>query len=115
MTTASQLRDRAAQKLGLLRLGQELQSQDADRITQAYLEVYNKLKKDGFATWAYSGDIPEEFVNDLAFMVAESCLDDYGISQARYERIKIGAQNAMRDIMKFASPEYVSQEEPRDF
>lgn len=113
--TASELIDRAAQKLGLLRLGQSLTAHDSERITKAYAEIYEKLKKDGYATWAYSGNIPNEFVNDLAFLISDSCADDYGLSQARYERIKLGAQIAMRDIMKNSSPDYVSQDEPKDF
>lgn len=115
MVTASELRDRAAQELGLLQPGQSLAANHAARVTQGYAEVFEKLKKDGFAAWAYSGDVPNEFVQELAFMIAENCLGTYGVSEARYNRIKIGAQEAKRDIQKFATEDYVSQEEPEDY
>ena len=115
MVSASELRDRIAQELGLLQLGQSLQSQHAARITQAYAEVYKKLKEDGYATWAYSGDVPDEFVQNIVFLAAENCLGTYGVSDKRFERIKLGARNAQRDVMKYASIGYVSQGQAEDY
>ena len=45
MATKTDIRDRAGSDLGLLRLGQSLQSQDATRITSAIDEVYADLKE----------------------------------------------------------------------
>ena len=49
--TKNEIRDRVATDyLGILQLGQSLQSQDDVRILQGYDEVYEYLKKKGLAS-----------------------------------------------------------------
>lgn len=113
--TAAQIRDRAAQELGVLSLGQALKAHDAARITQGYAEVYEQLEKDGLATWPYSGSVPNDFAPHVVMLTAENCLGTYGVSESRYARIMTAAQIARREIMKYASPDYVSTETPKDY
>jgi hypothetical protein len=115
MATVTAVIDRAANDLGLLRLGQTLQAQDSARITSAYNEIYAQLKKEGIATWASTGTVPDEVVPFLATMMADNCLSTYALSLERYKRIKTDVQGAMRDIRKNTAPIYVSQDEPAGF
>lgn len=115
MPSAAEIRNRAAQELGILTLGQDLPANHATRITQGYAEVYAQLKEDGRATWAYSDDVPNEMAQHVVFLIAENCLGTYGVSESRYQRIMMGAQNARREIEKYSVSNYESQEEAVDY
>ena len=115
MATTAEIRDRAANDLGLLRLGQALQSQDATRITSAYNEVYEILKEDGIAAWTSTGDIPTKFVKYVVSLVVDNCVNTYGVSDSRYQRLKIEVPNAMREIRKLVAPDYASMDNATDY
>jgi len=115
MATKAEIRDRAANDLGILQLGQVLQSQDKTRIEAGYDEVYAQLKKDGFATWASTASVPNELTPHVAALVADNCSGVYGLSPARFERVKLSAINGDREIRKFATADYVSQEDATDY
>lgn len=118
--TKSEVRDRAASDyLGLLRFGQSLQPQDDTRISAAYDEVYEQLKKDGLATWASTASVPAQIVPFMVVLVAQNCQGGFGISAARKAEILLDAgengENARTQIRKLASQDYASQDEPVDF
>lgn len=115
MGTVAAVINRAANDLGMLRLGQALQAQDSTRINSAYIEVYAQLKKEGINIWASTGTIPDEIVPHLANLMADNCLSTYAVSMERYKRIKTDVATAMREIRKFTAPMYVSQDEPAGF
>lgn len=115
MATTAEVRDRAANDLGLLRLGQSLQSQDATRISSGYDEVYQQLKLDGLATWTSTGDIPTELVPHVASLVAYNCLNTYSVSPERYKRITTAALLAVAGIRALTTKPYVSQDNPADY
>ncbi len=120
MASVSDVVTRTANELGLLRLGQSLQAQDNTRITSAYDEVYAILKKDGLAVWASDGTIPAEIVPHLVTLMANTCLQTYGVSNDRYTRIKNESgsndgDKAKRAIQKLVAPDYPSMDEPTDY
>lgn len=115
MATKAEIRDRAASELGILRLGQSLQAQDDSRITAGYEEVYAFLVKEGLATWAATGDVPDSVTPYVVALTAKNCLGTYGVSELRYGRIVADAVTAMREIRAIISPDYVSQDEPKDY
>lgn len=115
MATIAEVRDRAANDLGLLRVGQSLQAQDNTRITAAYNEVYAHLKNDGLATWTSTGDIPTELVPHVVAYVAQNCLNTYSVSLDRYQRILNSVVIATKELPKLVTKHYVSQEEATDF
>ena len=119
MATKAQVRDRAAGELGILRLGQSLQHQDKVRIEAAYDEVYEALKDEGLAIWASTAEVPTKLVPHVVALVADNCLNNYGVSIERYNRIKLAAgtdgEIAKRAIRKNITPEYESTDEPTDF
>ncbi len=115
MATKAEIRDRAAQDLGILQLGQALQSQDATRIESAYDEVYAQLKKDGLAVWASSGNTPDEITPHVSALVAENCAGVYGLSSERFQRVVFAASKGKREIRKYATQDFVSQDEATDY
>ena len=115
MATKAELRDRAANDLGLLRLGQSLQAQDVTRIESGFDEVYADLKTDGLNVWASTGSCPAELTPHVAALIADNCLNTYGVSPERYQRIKNASGNAKREIRRLITPEHESVDEPTDY
>lgn len=115
MATVAEVRDRAANDLGMLRLGQSLQAQDSTRITSGYNEVYQQLKVDGLATWTSTGDIPTELVSYVVALVADNCLNTYAVSNDRYTRIKLASTVASKEIRKLVTNYQASQDNPTDY
>jgi hypothetical protein len=115
MATKAEVRNRAANDLGLLRLNQDLQAQDVTRIESGYDEIYAQLKKEGLATWATTAEVPDELVPHVVALVADNCLSTYGVSVERFNRIKTSSIPAMREIRRLNAPHYPSQDEPTDY
>lgn len=117
--TKAQVRDRAAEELGRLRVGQALQSQDNTRISAAYDEVYADLKAEGLNTWPSTGSVPDELVPFVSALVALRCTGTYGVSQQRLQRIVLvtgqDGERAKREIRRLVTPLHQSMEEPTDF
>ena len=110
MATTAEVIDRAANDLGLLRLGQTLQSQDNTRISAAYDEVYAMLVNEGLAIWASTADVPDALVPHVAALMADNCINTYGVSKERFQRIKTASVPAMREIRKLTAPDFISQD-----
>lgn len=119
MATKSEVRNKAASMLGILRLNQSLQDQDATRIEEAYDEVYEDLKKEGIATWASTAEVPTAVVPHMVAYVAYNCLSTYNVPVDKYNRILnkagLNGDNAKREIRRLVNPQYVSQENAVDY
>ncbi len=115
MATKAELRDRAANDLGLLRLGQSLQAQEVTRIESGFDEVYADLKTDGLNVWASTASCPVELVPHVAALIADNCLNTYSVSGERYKRIKIASSVAKREMRRLITPAHESAEEPTDY
>ncbi len=114
--TKSEIRDRTASDyLGILTLGQALQDQDKERIEEAYDEVYEYLKEKKLATWASTASVPTNLVPHVVVMVADNCHQTYGVSPERLSRIQRDFVRAEPKIRDLVLPEYISQEEPKDY
>jgi len=116
MATQAEIRDRAANDLGILRLGQSLSAENATRITEAYTEVHAMLADLGLAVWAIANEVPDAIVQPVVSLVAENCLNTYGVSDTRYQRIKLEASQAEKKIRIFVeNDEVLPQSEPENF
>jgi len=115
MATKAEVKARALELLGIKMIGQSAQSQDDTRIGAAYDEVYEYLKTLGLATWASTDSVPTELVPHVVALVAMNPIDDYSVSNARYQRILLQASAAEPSIRKLITPDYESLEEPDDF
>lgn len=115
-TTRSQLRQRAAQLLGITRLGQARRAEYDARLTDAYATVYADLKKDALNTWASTSDaINDALVPHLAALMAFECCDDIGVSNDRYARIMAKRNVATGEIRRLVKPNHESLDDPVDF
>lgn len=105
----------ATDYLGILMLGQSLQSQDFTRIKEGYNEVYAYLKTKNLVTWVSSGDVPTNLVPHVVAMIADNCKDVYGVSNDRLLRIKDHFNKAESKIRELVLPEFISQTQPHNF
>lgn len=119
MATKAEVRNQALQLLGVLRIGQSATAQDTTEIETAYDEIYLDLKKEGLATWAATGEVPDELSPYVSGLVALSRNVTYGISQERYQRLILttgpDGNMAKREIRRLTTPKAESLEEPTDF
>lgn len=115
----SDIKHRALEELGVIEIGQSPESQHFDRIEDAYIETYTKLKVEGLATWSFTGTINNELVPFVVLMTAKNGLNSFGVSNDRYQRIisQAGPNNeiALREIRSLVTPRYESQEDPTDY
>ena len=87
MATSAQIRTTAAENLGILGEGETLPSYETGDLNQAITEVYNELRRKNLVTWAITDNVPDEFSQSFAMMVAAARATKYGIPQERYERV----------------------------
>jgi len=121
MATKAEIRNRAATDLGILRLNQALQAQDAKRVGTAYDEVHADLKKDGLASWPSNGSCPTELTPFVVALVADNCLNTYGVSIERFNRIRAAAgplgrgEVAKAEIRRLVAQDFVSLDDATDY
>lgn len=119
MSTAAQVRQRVGEELALITVGGTLKSQDDTRITAAYNEQYERLKKEGIAVWASSADVPTQIVPYFSLMIEEKLLTAYSVPDSRYVRIKKDAGDngvtAMAAISRLIQPDYITSGDAEDF
>ena len=107
--------DRAATDLGMLRLGQALQSADQTRVNQAYDEVYADLKEEGLATWTSTGSVPNGLVPHVVALICLNCTETYSLSSDRYQRLSVKWTKAKPEIRRLVAPHYESISEAKDY
>lgn len=110
VATPQQIRDRAANDLGLLRLGQALQDQDKTRIEAAYAEVWAALDAEKLASWSVSADVPDAFAPHVIALVAANCLSVYGVSAERFQRLRAEADAALPAIRQLVASSYAAHD-----
>lgn len=88
MASKAEVRQRVAEDLGLVPVGQALESQDQIRIDATYDEAYARLKERGLAAWAAAGDVPAKVVPYMCLIMEEKLLTSYSVPESRYLRIK---------------------------
>jgi hypothetical protein len=97
--TKANIRDRALQMLNLLAVGQTAESEIASDFEDAYDQVYAKLSRDGLVSWL-SNSVPDEFVEEVATLVAARRLEDVPmetkqeiLAKAREAKLSISASH----------------------
>ena len=100
MATAQQIRETAAENLGILGEGEVLPSYESDDLDQAYTEIYKELEGLELTAWVQTSDVPDQYVRSVAMLVAEARAVKYQIPDNRYQRIKIESIEAMSMIRK---------------
>jgi len=100
MASAQQIRETAAENLGILGEGETLPSYESDDLDQAYIEVYKELEGLELTAWAQAGDVPDQYARSVAILVAAARAVKYQIPDNRYQRLKIEEIEAMSMIRK---------------
>lgn len=87
MATRQELRQQIGEDLGIVPVGQDLESQDVLRIDNAINQAYAVLKSRNIAGFALDGAIPDEMMMYLALYIESQLLISYSVPESRYLRI----------------------------
>lgn len=119
MATKAEVRQRVGEDLGLVPIGQDIESQDQIRIDATYDETYARLKKEGLAAWASASEVPDSLVPYFCLLMEQRLLITYSVPESRYLRIMsdAGADGmlALAGIAKMAYTDYESLDGPADY
>lgn len=122
MATTAEIRNKAAQKLGLLGVGQTLQSNISSDLDDAYTEVYGMIESLGLATWGTSStNVPDALVTPIVDMVAGVRATRYAIPGERFQRIILeyhgggGVPSAEEKLRALIAPPSVPQTKIQNF
>lgn len=119
MTTKAEIRQRVGEDLGLVPIGQTLESQDQLRIDTTFDEMYARLKEKSLAAWSSSGAVPDRLAPYFCLLMEEKLLVSYSVPESRYLRIKTGAGEngkiAIANIAELVVQEYESLDNDTDF
>ena len=115
MATAQQIRETAAENLGILGEGETLPSYETNDLDQAYTEVYAELQGQNLTTWSEGTNVPDQYARSIAMLVAESRATKYQIPDNRYARIKMEAVEAYRMIRHLQARDKMGQTEIENF
>ena len=115
MATAQQIRETAAENLGILGEGEVLPSYESDDLDQAYSEVYKELEGLELTAWAQTSDVPDQYARSIAMLVAEARAVKYQIPDNRYQRVKFESIEAMSMIRKLQARSKMGQTEIENF
>ncbi len=117
--TIAEVRQQVGEDLGLVPIGQLLESQDQARIDATYTQVYEKLKEKGLAAWPSLGPVPDRLVPYLCLMMEQMLLISYSVPESRYLRINTEAgpsgSEAMKNIAELIVQEYYSTDGVTDY
>jgi hypothetical protein len=119
MATKAEVRQRVGEDLGLVPIGQDLESQDQARIDATYDEMYARLKEKGLAAWASDGEVPDRIVPYFCLLMEEKLLTSYSVPENRNIRIRTDAgedgEKALLKLSQLTIQEYESIDDNTDF
>ena len=115
MATTAEIRDTAAENLGILGEGETLPSYETNDLDQAYTEVYAELQALDLATWSETAEVPDQYARHIAMLVAESRAVKYQIPDNRYQRIKFEKIEALAKIRELQARSKMGQTEIENF
>lgn len=102
MATVAEVRNQAAERLGLYGTGQTLPAREAADLLQAYAEIHAALTVKDQAPWDYSGSVddtvPDEYVPHVAALMARARVVQYKPPPERLAMIMADAQEAVPEI-----------------
>lgn len=113
--TKAQVKEHAADILGIKPVGQDIQ-QPASRTLDKYWDAaYDEVKSDNLNIFPSSGPIPDKLFHHFAMIIAQKGAVSFSVSDARYQRIVMESQRAMREFRKYAVDSYESIDQVVDF
>lgn len=111
--TKAEIRNRALQLLGELAIGATPTADLANDMEDVYDQVYARLESRGLVTWSSTDPVPDEFVEDIAAMMAFDRAE--GVPPERYSRIANAAATATQSISAVISGRWINRREYTDY
>lgn len=108
MATKAELRNKVLQRLGVIDPEETPSSADANTVEEAYLELYDELRKSGHVSWASGGSIPSEAVRPLVNVIAYELLPEFLVPGEQAMKIQSAYQSAIRRLRAVMSEPYTS-------
>jgi hypothetical protein len=84
-------------------------------MVNAYNEVYLYLQEIDLTFWGQTSAVPDEVANEISAMMAWRRVNDYGVSNERYQRLAQEVRPAEMRIRTVAVNQYKANSEPEDF
>jgi hypothetical protein len=113
VASKAELRDQVLEYLGKKVIGQPAANNLQVDIEQAIDEVYADLKRDHILTWPTTGEVPNDCLPYVKYLVGFS--RSTGLSPERYQRVLMNASSAKRELRKIVAPEYSPIDEAVDY
>ena len=110
MTTTTQIVKRALIRLGKLGPEQTPTGFDNQQLTETLASLHESWVREGKVRWELT-DIPFEMEDPLVSRLAFAVVDDYGVSNDRYQRLKLANQRAIRDMQTYNEIPYSGRSE----
>lgn len=111
MATAAQIRNKAGFLLGVKALGQTLTNSVSSDLDDAYTEVYARLRDEDLVSWHITQEVPDELVDPVVSLVAFARIDEYSVSDSRYQRITIKSSQAEIRIRRSLQDDYFTNQD----
>ena len=111
MATAAQIRNKAGFLLGVKALGQTLTNSVSSDLDEAYDEVYARLRDEDLVSWHSTQDVPDELVSPVVDLVAFARINEYAVSDSRYQRISLAASQAEIRIRRSLQDDYFTNQD----
>lgn len=104
--TIAEVRDRALVILGKLARGQTAEGGLAADMDRAYDQIYKSLETQNLVSWGSTDDIPDEFVEDVALLMAFERSES--IPSERFQRVAVRGQGSLERIAAKINKSYQS-------
>lgn len=91
MATAAEVRNKALRKVRVLEENDTPTTEMASDVDETYLELHAKLFEDNAVYWDSDEEVPTEAVLPIVKLLAAEIADEYGVDEARYQRLQIEA------------------------
>lgn len=115
MATLLSVKQKALRKLGVIGISQDLTGDQNAQATTAYNSVYDRLLSKNLVAWAKDDDIPDEYVEPVASIIAFELTNEYGVSDSRFQRLQYSALQAEPQLRMSIYPRYVPTTEAVDY
>jgi len=111
--TIAEVRNRALEITGKLAKGQTAKGELAADMERAYDQIYSSLETQNLVSWGSTDDIPNEFVEDIALLMAMERSES--ISNERFQRIGVRVSGALERIAAKINKSYQSPFTSEDY
>lgn len=88
---------------------------DTSVIEAAYDQVFARLRTRHLVSWGSTGSVPDEAVNPVVALTAQSRLTYFNPPADVINLINLMASTAFEDLTEVLQPDYVSQPTPAEY